>query len=288
MTRRLRATGLLAASLATLLLAPTSARATDGVREISQVCAVVTGCFPGDAAGFPVVLVEAGSYRLTSNLSVPDENTSAISIRDHGTTVDLNGFTIQGPTTCSGDGTGCAPLGGGVGIAGNDGGSHQETTVRNGVIRGMGAIAIFCDRGCTVENVRLESNGDSGIVLSNGPGILRRNVIRNNAGDGIFAIGVMTENVVERNGGTGIFDRGSSTVSTNTIHDNRGNGLRCNNCVAVDNDIRNNDGFGADVFGDSAFGRNVIDDNAGGTIQLNFTTLFQVDANVCDGSLVCP
>ncbi len=57
-------------SLAGLLLTlATSAYASDGVLEINQACAVNTGCFPGDDPGFPVTVVQPGSYSLT----IPDE-----------------------------------------------------------------------------------------------------------------------------------------------------------------------------------------------------------------------
>ncbi len=53
------------------------ALAVDGVLEINQACAD-SGCFSGDGAGFPVIISAAGSYRLTSNLVVPNENTDGI------------------------------------------------------------------------------------------------------------------------------------------------------------------------------------------------------------------
>ena len=44
----------------------------------------------------------AGSYRLSSNLTVPNENTTAIDVTSaaNAVTVDLNGFAILGPVTC--------------------------------------------------------------------------------------------------------------------------------------------------------------------------------------------
>ena len=36
--------------------------ASDGVLEINQTCAVQTGCFSGDVAGFPVTISTSGSY----------------------------------------------------------------------------------------------------------------------------------------------------------------------------------------------------------------------------------
>ena len=42
------------------LLAAGPVRAGDGVLEISQTCAIETGCFTGDTPGFPVTIASAG------------------------------------------------------------------------------------------------------------------------------------------------------------------------------------------------------------------------------------
>lgn len=55
---------------------------------------------PGDSAGFPVTISLPGSYRLSGNLTVPDADTDAILITADNITLDLNGFTIAGPTIC--------------------------------------------------------------------------------------------------------------------------------------------------------------------------------------------
>ena len=70
---------------------PVRAFAVDGVRKIDHVCAVGDGCFGGDAARFPVTIAQPRSYRLTSDLVVPDENTSAIRIEASDVTIDLSG-----------------------------------------------------------------------------------------------------------------------------------------------------------------------------------------------------
>ena len=41
------------------LVLATPALASDGVLEINQTCAVQTGCFTGDTAGFPVTIWQA-------------------------------------------------------------------------------------------------------------------------------------------------------------------------------------------------------------------------------------
>ena len=63
-------------------LLASAAYAGDGVLEINQTCATETGCFPGDSAGFPVTVnVGTGSsFRLTSDLALPNSDTTAIQI----------------------------------------------------------------------------------------------------------------------------------------------------------------------------------------------------------------
>ena len=75
---------------------------------------------------FPLVISASGSYRLKSNIVVPDANTTAISITADDVTLDLNGYTIKGPTVCSGEPvTGCAPGGTGKGVSSSADGVSQ-------------------------------------------------------------------------------------------------------------------------------------------------------------------
>src|SRR5712692_4005736 len=83
--------------------------AVDGVVLIDQNRALAGGVTPGDAPGFPVTISVPGSYRLSGNLTVPDANTTAIQVTADNVTLDLNGFSIIGPTVCVG--TSCSPTG---------------------------------------------------------------------------------------------------------------------------------------------------------------------------------
>ena len=108
--------------LLTLTLALPVFAAGDGVLEINQAC-VASGCFSGDAPGFPVTLSQVGSYVFTSNLDVTSEanpeNVTAIVVDVAGTdvvTIDLNGFGIFGATFCPGTPpSSCSPTGTGIG-----------------------------------------------------------------------------------------------------------------------------------------------------------------------------
>ena len=52
--------------------------AGEGALEINHACASGPGCFPGDTPNYPVEITQPGSYLVTSNLTVPDENTDGI------------------------------------------------------------------------------------------------------------------------------------------------------------------------------------------------------------------
>src|SRR5215470_16644409 len=112
---------------------------------------------------FPIVISVSGSYRLKSNLIVPDASTSAIDLEANDVTIDLNGYTISGPVTCSGTPvTSCAPLGSGSGIVcGATFGNNVRVT--NGTVRGMGQNGIGIADAARIERVTATNNGNNGI-----------------------------------------------------------------------------------------------------------------------------
>jgi hypothetical protein len=95
----------------------TAAHASDGVFEINADCANVGGCFAGDSSGYPVTITEPGSFRLTGNLTTSNVDTTLISISADNVTIDLNGFSLIGPVTCSGSPNVCSGSGSGDGIS---------------------------------------------------------------------------------------------------------------------------------------------------------------------------
>ena len=72
-----------------LILAAGVAHAGDGAVEINQASVLAAG-------GFPFTISQAGKYVLTSNLTVPDVNTSGILITARHVTLDLGGFGVFG------------------------------------------------------------------------------------------------------------------------------------------------------------------------------------------------
>ena len=143
---------------ATLLALAHTALAVDGIVLINQNTSVngLPGC---SHSGFPIIICQSGSYRLSGSLIVPDANTDGIDINSDNVTLDLNGFIISGPVTCNAPRNAlvvvCSASGSGTGInSGND-----SITVSNGVVRGMGNAGIkLLGIGTLVEAVSAEEN----------------------------------------------------------------------------------------------------------------------------------
>ena len=214
-----------------LLLLAAPALATDGVLEINQTCAVQTGCFAGDTAGFPVTITQSGSYALTSNLDLSAEgvNVSGVAVSTPAVTIDLRGFQIAGPTSCSGSGPSisCSPSSTGVGSAGVQFTINARAgVVQGGIVRNMTNFGILSQAtGLRVQDVTAIQNGRDGITSGQGSLVVNSVAIENgqdgidvNTGsvvDGVTAIG---------NGSNGIRGQGTASVVTRTSV--RHNGMR--------------------------------------------------------------
>lgn len=264
------------------------ALAVDGVLEINQACAVNTGCFSGDAAGLPVTITAPGSYRLTSNLTVPDENTDGIVVSANDVGIDLNNFAIIGPVTCSGTPLTCSPTSGtGSGVE-RTSSSIAGTSVKNGSISGMGFCGVYLGPQAEVRNLRVRWNRVSGIYANKGSTV-SGNTALSNGGYGIFDVpgSTVSGNTADSNGGTGIYTTTGSTVSGNTVRSNGGTGIYAGYGSTVSgNTARSNTGYGLQFVGsDSAYSGNVISANSAGTVS---GTAVQLGQNACNGNTTCP
>jgi hypothetical protein len=89
------------------------------------------------AVALPVVISQPGSYRLAANLIVPAGAVmdAVIVVNADDVTIDLDGFTLAGPTSCSGQGATLVCAGGQVatGIKSD----RLNTVVRNGTVKGF-------------------------------------------------------------------------------------------------------------------------------------------------------
>jgi hypothetical protein len=174
----------------------TLAYAVDGVILIDQNRALAGNVTSGDSAGFPITISQPGSYRLTSNLTVPNASTTAILVTADNVSIDLNGFSILGPTVCNTDNTSpvtaCSNLGTGIGIDGLSQVQVKNLRVANGTINGMGAEGIQAGQGCRIERMNISSNGADGAGCLSG--IISEVIIRANYGSGISSYSILVSN----------------------------------------------------------------------------------------------
>jgi hypothetical protein len=243
--------------------------AVDGVVLIDQNKALAGNVTPSDAPGFPVTITLPGSYRLSSNLIVPNADTTAIVIAANtpGVTIDLNGFSIIGPTVCTGFPLSCSPTGTGMGVATalNDPLESFGATVRNGTVRGMGSIGVaLYTRLGTVENVTVLSNGGGGIFVE---------------------LGTVVGNRVFKNGGDGI-GGGNSVISRNMVSGNRDFGISVDDSIVLNNAMIVNGNLGLNA-SNTGFASNVFSSNNGGFLNPQFSGRSPIGPYICDGS-VCP
>lgn len=175
--------------------------------EIDQDCAVNTGCDTGtDVASFPVTITEPGSYRLAGNLTNSSQHVDTISIETSNVVLDLNGFALFGPVTCTGTPvTSCDPtgaLGMGVSVTAPDVGS--SVTIMNGAIQGMGRIGIFCSAPCKIIRVHVSQNDHAGIATSNNEAIVENVISYRNGNSGFKMNGLLRNCQATGNGFKGI------------------------------------------------------------------------------------
>lgn len=163
--RRVATTSVL--RICAIVLVAHAAYATDGVVEINQTCAL-TGCFSGDAAGFPVTISTAGSYRLTGMLSLTTDD-GGILIATNDVTLDLNGFRIDGPSLC-------APIscttGSSDGIGTSSSLVGQRVRVTNGTVSGFSGSCVALSAFAHVSGLMIQSCGGTGIDVGVGSIVL--------------------------------------------------------------------------------------------------------------------
>lgn len=143
--------------------------ADDGVFAINDVCDTF-GCFPGDLSGFPITITNSGSYQLTSNIVTTSTTVNAIEINADNVVLDLNGFSIIGPRTCTGSNASLVCTNFGMTASGVSANGRENIVVKNGNTMGYDTgVRLFnaSQRGNVVHHINASQN-EFGIVLING------------------------------------------------------------------------------------------------------------------------
>ena len=251
-------------------LLSTEALCGDGVIEINMARAKAGGVTATDTPGFPVILDQPGSYRLTGNLDLRNEpaarNAIAIRVDADDVTIDLNEFEIIGVVTCPDGPSSCTPANGvGMGVWGSAQ-TANNLTVRNGAIRGMGrrAVQVNTGLGARIENVRIFETWDNGLELRD------HGWIRGNH----FAL----------NRNLGINTHTGSLVVGNTFEANGAIAARVIFGFVVGNYISGNDGYGISQF--TPYAGNILDGNNGSGDQVENS--FDMCNNISNDIFGCP
>jgi hypothetical protein len=251
--------------LACALLAASAAagHAGEGAREINQAC-VATGCFPGDTPGLPVQLETAGSYRLTSNLYVPNADDTAIYATAAGATIDLAGFRVQGANTCTGEPvTSCTTSTVGIGVWTGDRGR-----LFGGTIEGFG-VGIVGGRDARIHDVIVSQNSNNGITALRGLSVADSTIVGNGASG------------IQANSGGGYLE-----VSGCTIRGNREQGVLVSSGLILESRIHNNGGFGVETGSSTGLGLNHLSGNNGASDETSGGSV--IACNTINSQAVCP
>ena len=252
-----------------------SAWAVDGVVLINQNTSVsgLSGC---PHSGFPIIICKSGSYRLAGNLTLMSVNNDAIQITANNVALDLNGFTISGPVTCTtGPPFKCSTTGTGIGIK-DPTRSRRNITVRNGTVRGMGNAGIVLPGvGMLIDGVHAESNaGISGVGILIGDGTVIHCTAEYNAADGTLG-GNVSFSDISVNGRDGIvFAR---VASNNSVTGNGKNGIE-DAYLALNNAVSLNGGFGIVAGSQHGYRGNMLSQNGG-----FFSGGVSLGENLCNG-----
>jgi len=247
-----------------LLVAASPASAGDGQSEINQTCAVQTGCFAGDTAGFPVTITTPGSYRLTGNLAVTTD-VDGIRITASYVTLNLAGFEISGTNACTGTG-GTLSCGTGTGSGVLATSDPTGITVRNGTVRNHPRFGVGLEgKGHRIEGVTARHSGDHGIV-ADPRSSCRSCVAIENGGDGIRlnSAAIVESSTASGNAGEGIKLRGSGGVVNGcNSSTNGGNGIQIDfsGGTVFGSGAYWNEGSGFSLVALSKFGVNNISQN---------------------------
>jgi hypothetical protein len=161
-----------------MVLVPFCAFAIDGQVLINNSTVMAAG-------GYPYVISQPGSYKLSGNLTAP-AGVNAIVVMASNSTLDLNGFTVQCSVMASAGSATCIT---------DLGNNAHDTTIRNGSViatnispTNSGAnfytlsAVKFASQRMTIEGLRIQMSADPGDAFGDtldvGPNsILRANII---------------------------------------------------------------------------------------------------------------
>jgi parallel beta-helix repeat protein len=194
-----------------------------------------------EITSLPYTISSSGFYYIAKDLTCPP-NSHGITIAADNVTLDLMGFSLNGPG--SGD-----PMNG----IHMDGRSNVE--IRNGTVRNFSKTGIYDSStsavGHRITNIRVNDNGSSGIrLIGTGHTVIGCTAVIN-GGSGITAGtgSTVTGNICNSNSTTGIIVGTGSTVTGNTCFGND-HGIIAESGSTITNNTSSYNVFGIEVTSD--------------------------------------
>ncbi|MEW6677937.1 MAG: hypothetical protein AB1421_08450 [Pseudomonadota bacterium] len=238
---------------AALLALTPAAHAVDGEILITQAKALAGNVTPGDAPGFPVTLSLPGKYKLAGNLMVP-EGAHGIDIDSDLVTLDLNGFTLQGPVTCTGfaSNLACLPASNHYAIRAYN---RVGLQLRNGAIRGFPYGISSLGNSGLAEDLFISEIG--GTALGAGYGSIIRGNRLYKVGNGISSGGLVLNNTVYGSKLYGIYSSYGGLIIGNQAHYTGSTGIvgaYQGNAALVHNAASTSGGYGDGIVGGESLG----------------------------------
>ncbi len=276
--------------------------ALDGTLEINEACAA-TGCFAGDAAGYPVTISTSGSYQLTGNLLLP-AGTHGIEITGVSVVLDLNGFTVRGQ---GGTAAFDCIRSSGAGVRTVDVHDGQVASCQND------GIALSASRSATVRNLRVTDCRRHGLSFQALESAVEGSASHFNGGAGVTSVSTLSvSGTSSRFNQMGGIAAETATIVNSVASNNDGNGITCSGtclvdatraefnqldgveltgeigrALVVDSVLAINGGaqldFGANL--SAAYGRNMI---RAAPTQSTVTGGVELGSNLCNGNTTCP
>lgn len=210
---------------------------------------------PIHASDLPLTITEPNSYYLVEDVNFTDTTNHAITIECDDVTIDLMGYTLNGPNSTSYHGihiNGCT-----------------NVEVRNGTVRDFyngirGSSSI--ERNHRVIGVRAISNDGYGIRFYGNGHLIKDCTVAENGGGGISASisSTVTGNTAYNCGAIGINTGAGCTVTGNTARYNASYGISTSTgCTIANNSTYNNDDTGINAGPGSTVTGNTSSQNDG-------------------------
>ncbi|MDP3940462.1 MAG: hypothetical protein Q8R92_20290 [Deltaproteobacteria bacterium] len=227
---------------------------------------------------FPIVILEPGAYVLVTNLDLTIDplataDTDAIQIAADNVSLNMNGFSIIGPGSCTGSPVDdCDPSGeveGGSGVDACAGeGCVKNTTVVDGTIRGMPGHGLRLGDAARVERIRAEENGEGGIGVGGNSAVTYCQAIRNDD--------------------FGIAGGDSSRLTHNTASGNGGPGTSAGEQCFVAGNVLTGNIIGLFIADNSGYLENIVTDNNTNVSSQGVGDPDQLGKNLCGNDTGCP